>query len=671
MARLNLSFAGLLLVVGLSAAQNSSFSLYPTVDPDRLASAFNISVDCLDALNTTLPCDQTLLTMAGDVDNYWWEQDNMTDLCTYGCFNSVQSWFVDVETRCAGDSLVSFGKQVPAESVAGRYYDGIQVACLTNGNSTADEDPAWCLLDSQEWVGSDVARPDCSVTPSDPACADPTAISADNSRLANLYHDNVLCSECFVQMMRVRLSSQYLPDQDYSDYLVSQYQDILDVCHYWDEVPPLVVWAPPNFDAAIPPAIDLSNYTSTGCTGQTIVKSTLDPNANCATIAQAFNVATGAVQAATGSDACLVSTSSICLPAACTLFQVPSSGTTTCDSLAKSFSTSSLNVTATQFLTWNPTINGLCDALAPDEYVCKSPPGGSYIPPPPAANSSANDAGQSRGGGNSAGSNPNGPGDAGPQGGLPRQAGIVSGCTAFQTPASGVGCFDFATGNGITPAQLYTWNPVLGAHGENCTTQFWLGYAYCIRGPGFSTTTSSSRTSTSTGVTAPGPTQTGITSGCTKFAKANSGEVCTAFASRVGITTAQLYAWNTVLGANGENCASSFWADEYYCVAGPAVVTTTTSKTSTKPTSTSATKTSTAVATTTKVTPPGPTQTGIAANCNKYAKANSGEFCSAFATRVGISEANLYKWNTVLGTNGANCGTLFWADEYYCVGVGS
>ncbi|KAM7192192.1 lysM domain-containing protein-like protein [Rhypophila sp. PSN 637] len=450
--------------------------------------------------------------------------------------------------------------------------------------------------------------------------------------------------------------------------LISQYHDILDVCNYWDEVPELVVWATPSYDAAVPPTIDLSNYTS-GCTGQTIVKSTLDPNANCATIAQAFNVATGAVQVATGSDTCVMSTSSICLPAPCTQSQVPSSGTTTCENLAASFSTSSLNITTTQFLTWNPTINGFCDALVPGDYICKSPPGGSYIPTPPAANSSASEAGQSRGGGNSAGSNPNGPGDAGPQGGLPRQAGIVAGCTAFQTPASGVGCFDFATGNGITPTQLYTWNPVLGAHGENCTTQFWLGYAYCIRGPGFSSSSSSSSTrpTTSTGVVAPGPTQTGIVSGCTKFAKANSGEACSAFASRIGITTAQLHAWNTVLGPNGENCASSFWADEHYCVAGPAMVMTTTRK----PTSTSAIKTSSTSATSTKVTPPGPTQTGIVANCNKYAKANSGEFCSAFATRVGITEANLYKWNTVLGTNGANCGSSFWADEYYCVGVSS
>jgi hypothetical protein len=45
---------GLALRVGVallaSHATAQSFSLYPTVDPSSLANAFNISVDCLDAL---------------------------------------------------------------------------------------------------------------------------------------------------------------------------------------------------------------------------------------------------------------------------------------------------------------------------------------------------------------------------------------------------------------------------------------------------------------------------------------------------------------------------------------------------------------------------------------------------------------------------------------------
>lgn len=33
---------------------------------------------------------------------------------------------------------------------------------------------------------------------------------------------------------------------------------------------------------------------------------------------------------------------------------------------------------------------------------------------------------------------------------------------------------------GITTAQLYQWNPVLGSNGENCSLQFQSGIDYCV-----------------------------------------------------------------------------------------------------------------------------------------------------------------------------------------------
>ena len=70
--------------------------------------------------------------MAGTVDNFYWELDNVTNLCTPGCFQAVDTWTDDVSTRCAFDSIAVYGKIVPAESVAGRYSEGFSVACLTN-----------------------------------------------------------------------------------------------------------------------------------------------------------------------------------------------------------------------------------------------------------------------------------------------------------------------------------------------------------------------------------------------------------------------------------------------------------------------------------------------------------------------------------------------------------
>lgn len=64
-------------------------------------------------------------------------------------------------------------------------------------SSTNDEDHAWCLIESQDWVGSDIVRPDCDTDPSDPSCADPIDVSPENERMANLYSDDVVSPPTF------------------------------------------------------------------------------------------------------------------------------------------------------------------------------------------------------------------------------------------------------------------------------------------------------------------------------------------------------------------------------------------------------------------------------------------------------------------------------------------
>lgn len=73
--------------------------------------------------------------MAGSVDNYWWEVDNLTQLCTNDCWSSVQAWDANVFLNCQDDNLVAYGKIVPASDVTGRYNDGMNIACLTNQKS--------------------------------------------------------------------------------------------------------------------------------------------------------------------------------------------------------------------------------------------------------------------------------------------------------------------------------------------------------------------------------------------------------------------------------------------------------------------------------------------------------------------------------------------------------
>ncbi|KAH8899990.1 hypothetical protein GQ53DRAFT_593861, partial [Thozetella sp. PMI_491] len=684
-------------------------SLYPTVDPVRLASAFNISIGCLDALNETVACDATLLRMAGNVDNYLWGKDNITTLCTSVCQSTTQAWWADVQLACANDYMNVHGRQVPPLSIPGRVLDGMNIACLTpdtdvsqlpgvNGteitssvtsvtNSTRLDHPiggsvelrsvaniterqssssGYCLLDSYAWVGSDIIRPDCTDTSTDPQCLDPTDVPDANQRLANLYPDSVLCSECFVKMFYLRMSSPYLPVLDHSDYLLEQYLDIVDVCQA--TMPDLMVRVEPQYDFVDGTWDGRPEYNSTISSATVVCSqnialtdlqnlSVADPNANgtiyCDAMSTKYHVATGDLQVAFGSAFCTPDENfaGVCVPAACRVMQVTYG--TTCASVVGKIATADNNVTLTQFLSWNPNLQGLCDSLL-TQYVCVGPPGGAYIPPP-ASNATSSDSGQERGGGSGSSTGSGGVAGGGrnatvvPIGGkapTPTQSGITPLCTEYAMASKGDGCYSLTQLWRIPESDFFAWNTILGSNGENCSTMLFADYFYCIDIVRASST--AIPTTTSTGVTAPGPTQSGIISTCNKFAESISGLGCADFAAAEGITTAQLYAWNPVLGANGENCGTELWANEYYCVG---------------------VSSSTPVTTTSAVVAPGPTQSGIISTCNKFAESISGLGCADFAAAEGITTAQLYSWNPVLGANGENCGTELWANEYYCVGV--
>ncbi|KAH8201826.1 hypothetical protein TruAng_004000 [Truncatella angustata] len=128
---------------------------------------------------------------------------------------------------------------------------------------------------------------------------------------------------------------------------------------------------------------------------------------------------------------------------------------------------------------------------------------------------------------------------------------------------------------GITHEQFLDWNTAVS---DDCFTNFWGGYAYCVGvGSGDSgsastttaataTTTSSPATETST-TTAPDPNQAGnVISTCNRFGQAQDGDWCTAFADRYGLAYADFYSWNSVLGEDGSNCGGSFWGTYWYCI---------------------------------------------------------------------------------------------------------
>jgi len=105
--------------------------------------------------------------------------------------------------------------------------------------------------------------------------------------------------------------------------------------------------------------------------------------------------------------------------------------------------------------------------------------------------------------------------------------------------------------------------------------------------------------------------------------------------------------------------------NDAYCVNG-AGTTSTSSGTPTGTvtlTSTSATAVSAAAVST--VAAPGPTQTGIASNCDQYVLQSDGVYCYDMAQNADITLTELYEWNPALD---GDCSGL-WAGYAYCVGV--
>ncbi|KAI1109681.1 hypothetical protein F5Y14DRAFT_444510 [Nemania sp. NC0429] len=686
------------------AQDTASFTMFPFITAQDLAPQLGWTEPCLTAMNTTLRCDSDLYRMAGQPDNYYWSEENVTSLCTSDCVDDSSTWVGQVGDACVGQTFNVGGKLVPVDSVALRYVEGITMTCLKsndlpftytsdplaneaallnddldNPNSTAqtnattgeplfdpidvapsddgDDDPygpdnitdpsfyqnpTWCFLESQNWVGVDVEPADCTSDPSNIFCTDPSSMN----RMVNLYYDTTLCSPCFLTVLWYRINSLFLPDTDHSDYLIEQYQDIQDVCQM--SMPETVVRALPSYASApsvpyLPPGTDPAGNSSTSpssCSGQTLAPS----GSGCDALSQEYGVTTGDLMAATGSSSCVAS-DAVCVPEPCSLVQV--SASSSCSGLAASYATSAMNITTNLFLSWNPNIVGLCDNLQSGQYVCSSPPGGPYTLLPPINGTNADTSGQVRGGQGPAGVVPT----TNTTAAAPTQADIASNCTKFAYADSGDTCYGFTQAFGITLADFTAWNPVLGyPDGHNCTTQFWLGYDYCIEVAGGSssstTSTTTSRPSTTTTTSLPYPTQSGIVANCNKFKNAVSGDYCVKFAADNGITPDQLYAWNAILGPNGANCATQFQAGVDYCVGVSGM---------------SSTTTTSAI----------PTQSGIAANCNKIVVAESGDYCYLFAQNNNITPQQLYTWNPVLGPNGENCSLQFQAGEGYCVSVSS
>ncbi|KAL2007610.1 hypothetical protein VTN00DRAFT_9048 [Thermoascus crustaceus] len=161
----------------------------------------------------------------------------------------------------------------------------------------------------------------------------------------------------------------------------------------------------------------------------------------------------------------------------------------------------------------------------------------------------------------------------------------------------------------------------------------------------------------------PQPHQSGMVSGCTDFYAPRVNETCKEFAERWEVPLENIISWNPALK---DDC-SGLKPGDFLCMergTSSAVATSTPAPQTTPSSSVPVTQTSTSGGA------PGPTQTGIAKDCNKWVMQKDGKYCQDMADEAGISLDCLYQMNPDLNTQKGKCQGLL-SGEAYCIGTES
>ncbi|OAR02189.1 hypothetical protein LLEC1_06775 [Akanthomyces lecanii] len=213
----------------------------------------------------------------------------------------------------------------------------------------------------------------------------------------------------------------------------------------------------------------------------------------------------------------------------------------------------------------------------------------------------------------------------------PTQANVAKDCQKWYKVKSGDTCDKIKNQfNTFSIADFLKWNP---SAGTDCSG-LWVDYYVCVGVPGTPTSPTGSDPSK------PSPTQDGITSKCTKYYKAQKGDTCQKIVDSLRtFSLGDFTSWNPAVGRD----CTGIWVDYYYCVAVPGTPTTP------------------------APVVPSPHQDGIAKNCKKYYKVQSGDYCDKIITKYNkaFNLQQLVSWNPAIGKD---CSHLF-VDFYICVGV--
>ncbi|KAI5291815.1 hypothetical protein KEM54_006392 [Ascosphaera aggregata] len=442
------------------------------------------------------------------------------------------------------------------------------------------------------------------------------SLGDEDKPLTSLPKDQ-LCSPCLIALIKQMQGTAY---SNYDDELAADWAKIQKTCGT-DALPTQV--QPPATNITSVPGVDHSNPDNTTCLSEKYY--TVKSGDNLQSIAEAQKVSTGTMRILNDifpDESNLHVNQVLCLPRICNVYKVQENDS--CASIA-----SSQKISVSDLLSYNPTLNSACSNLIVNNNICVGSSGTEYTP-------------TSIEGATATKTDQYATATVTPKGTV--AGGTTRKCGKYHKVTAGDTCERISLMYSISVELFLAINP---SAGKGCSSLS-PGIEYCVfPTENWNDTARSNTTITSTYVTAPGPTPTGSTSKCYAWHVIKKGDDCTKLEALYQISFKQLQAWNPQI----DSVCSNLLLNDSYCVNGAPV---------TRP----ATTTGTATATPSSG-PPGPTQTGIPKNCNKWVMQKDGVYCDDMAKKAGITLAQLYKWNPAL--NG-DCSGL-WPNYAYCIGV--
>ncbi|CAI7636367.1 unnamed protein product [Penicillium bialowiezense] len=201
---------------------------------------------------------------------------------------------------------------------------------------------------------------------------------------------------------------------------------------------------------------------------------------------------------------------------------------------------SQYDISLTEFLAWNPSLNSDCTNLLVGYYYCVNIPGATKVTTTtttvPVTTTPAD-------------------GITAPS---PVQTGITATCNKFDLVQSGDTCAVIANKYNIPLASFYDWNPAVGSSCAHLD----VGDYVCVDIIGYTATTSTTTTSSGNGIPTPNPFEPGMVDDCTTFYFVSSGDTCAGIARSNGVTVAQVTHWNPKVRTG----CTDLWLHEYICV---------------------------------------------------------------------------------------------------------